>query len=70
MNTVARIRKLIYKFYILREIMNEKLVIIIYRALVESLFRYGIMAWGGAYISKIRPLQVIQNYFQNNFKKK
>lgn len=57
-----KIRKLIHKFYILREILNDKLAILIYKALVESLLRYGITAWGGAYKTTLKPLQVIQNY--------
>ena len=43
---VTKIRKLVYKFYILRDILNEKLIILIYKALVESLLCYGITVWG------------------------
>ena len=58
---VTKIRKLVYKFYILREILSEKLSILVYRALVESLLRYGIIAWGGMYKTNLRPLQTVQN---------
>lgn len=56
------IRKLIYKFYLLREFLDKKLLILIYKALVESLIRYGIIAWGGTYDNKIKKLSVVQNY--------
>lgn len=56
------IRKLIYKFYLLREFLERKLLLLIYKALVESLIRYGIIAWGGMYNNKIKQLNVVQNY--------
>lgn len=59
---VTRIRKLVYKFYILREILNGKLTELIYKALIESLLRYGITAWGGTYKTNLKPLQTVQNY--------
>lgn len=56
------IRKLIYKFYTLREILNRKLLISVYRSLVESLIRYGIVVWGGLYNTALKPLNTVQNY--------
>ena len=55
------IKKLIYKFYLLREILSEKLLISVYRALVESLIRYGIMVWGGMCETVLKQLNVMQN---------
>ena len=43
------IRKLIHKFYTLREILNRQLLITVYKAIVESLLRYGVIVWGGLY---------------------
>lgn len=56
------LRKLIYKFYILRDILNKELLISVYKALVESIIRYGVIVWGGLYNSALRQLNVVQNY--------
>lgn len=58
----TKVRKLIYKFYQLRSILNKKILILVYKALAESLFRYGILVWGGMYSNKLKKLNVIQNY--------
>lgn len=57
-----RIRKLVYKFYSLRDFLNTKLLVMIYKALVESLLRYGLIVWGGAYKSSKIMLNVVQKY--------
>lgn len=49
--------------YIPWEIINRKLVNLIYKALVKSLLRYGITAWGGRYKTNFWPVQKVQNYF-------
>lgn len=46
--TVTRIRKLIYIFKNLRNIVGKKLLNIIYKSLGESILRYCICVWGGA----------------------
>lgn len=56
------IRKLIYKFYTLREILSKHILISVYKAIVESLIRYGIVVWGGLYNNALKPLNVVQNY--------
>lgn len=56
------IRKLIHKFYQIRESMGQKLLISIYKALIESLLRYGIIVWGGLYNNVLEQLNVAQNY--------
>lgn len=58
----AKVRKLIFKFYQLRDILNKKIMILVYKALAESLFRYGILVWGGLYSNALKKLNVIQNY--------
>lgn len=58
----SNIRKLVYKFYILRDILSKKLLTCVYRALVESLIRYGVVVWGGLYQNSLNPLNVVQNY--------
>lgn len=57
-----KIRCLIYKFYILKEFIAQELLLILYKSLVETLIRYGIIAWGGLYNNALRKLNVIQNY--------
>lgn len=56
------LRKLIRKFYMIREILNEHLLICVYKALVESLLRYAIIVWGSVYENALKPLKTIQNY--------
>lgn len=58
----TKVRKLIYKFYQIREILSKKIMILVYKALAESLFRYGILVWGGLYSNALKKLNVIQNY--------
>lgn len=61
-NLNNRIRKLIYKFYDIRNILDSHNITTIYYALVESLLRYAIVAWGGASRTFLSPLKVTQNY--------
>lgn len=56
------VRKLIHKFYLLRGMMSKNLLLMVYRTLVESLIRYGIIVWGGLYNNALRQLNVIQNF--------
>ena len=56
-----KIRCLIHKFYQMREFLQQKLLIMFYKSLVEPLLRYGIIVWGGAYNVHLHPLKVIQN---------
>lgn len=57
-----KIRKLIHKFYLLREFMSRRMLVTIYKSLVESLIRYGILVWGGMYITGLYKLNIIQKY--------
>ena len=43
-----KIRKLIYRFYLLRKILSVKMLKQVYMSLVESVLNYGISAWGAA----------------------
>ena len=58
----GKLRCLIHKFYMLREFLLRKLLIIIYKALAEPLLRYGILVWGGMYSTHLRLLNVVQNF--------
>lgn len=57
-----RLRKLIYKFYILRTFLTTNEIIVIYKTLVESLLTYGIIVWGGIYNNALSRLNIIQKY--------
>lgn len=56
-----KLRFFIHKFYLLKEILNRKLLIMTYKSLVEPLLRYGILVWGGAYNTHLEALKIIQN---------
>lgn len=56
-----KIRKLFYKFYQIRDILSKKLIKILYNALVESILRYCIVVWGGAYNNAQLNLSICQN---------
>lgn len=56
-----KIRKVIHKIYLLRDILNKKNLITVYNSLVESILSYGILAWGGLYKNSLQNLQVTQN---------
>lgn len=55
-----KIRKLIYRFYCLRYILNKKNLVIIYKSFIESLIRYGILVWGGLYDNALYKLNIVQ----------
>lgn len=57
----SKIRKLYYKFYQLRDVLNRKFLRMLYSALVESILRYCIIVWGGLYNNSLKNLSVTQN---------
>lgn len=59
-NIVSKLRKMIYKFNILKHILNKETLLLVYRSLVESVIRYGIVAWGGLYDTHLHPLLICQ----------
>lgn len=58
----SKIRKVIPKFYSLRDILKTKTMRIVYNSLVESILRYAIICWGGMYNGAINVIQITQNY--------
>lgn len=66
----SNLRKLIHKFYLMREFLGKKILNMVYKALVESLIRYGIIAWGGLYNNSLKQLNVIQNFILKVINKK
>lgn len=61
--TARKLRFVLYRFRKLKNILTNKELSIIYYGLSESLFQYGILAWGGASKVHINPLIMIQKRF-------
>ena len=55
-----KIRKVAYKFILLRNVMNDTLLKSIYFSLVQSVLSYGIIAWGAASKTSIDPVYKAQ----------
>lgn len=55
--TASRIRRTIYKFRQLRNILNVHEIRKLYFAIVHSIAQYGILAWGGAYPVHLHPVE-------------
>lgn len=60
-NLTNRLKRLIYKFYQLRDVLSRRNLRIVYTALAESLIRYGVVIWGGLYNNTLGSLEVMQN---------
>lgn len=58
----GKLRKLLYKFYQLRQILKKPILINVYKSLIESVLNYGIVIWGGAYESTLKSLYTIQKF--------
>lgn len=62
-NTLTnKLRRLVHKFFVLRKFMSRQLLLVVYKSLVESVLRYGILVWGGLYGNALHPLKVVQNF--------
>jgi len=57
-----KIRKTIFIFYTLRNIISKRMLTIVYNSLIESILRYGIIVWGGILPGNLYNLQIAQNY--------
>jgi hypothetical protein len=58
--TVSRLRKTIYIFNNLKNILKPSLLKIVYYAFVHSVLVYGVTGWGGTYKTNLLPVEVIQ----------
>lgn len=66
-----RVRKLIHKFYQLKDLLSKNMLVLVYKSLVESLLRYGLLVWGALYANSLKTLSTVQNYILKIiFKKK
>lgn len=60
-NLCKRLRHMYYKFRQIRSFLAPKLLKMVYYALVQSILEYGILCWGSAYKTVIKPLRTAQN---------
>ncbi|CAH2006181.1 unnamed protein product [Acanthoscelides obtectus] len=58
----TKIRKLIHKFYELREILDFRTLKTVYFALTESVINYGFVVWGNTSLATLSKLQVAQKW--------
>jgi hypothetical protein len=58
--TVKRLRKIIYILLKLRNIVNVKILRMIYFALAQSVLQYGLIGWGGTYKANLRNVEITQ----------
>lgn len=58
-----QLRLNIRKFYFLRKLVSEETLKTLYFALIHSRLIYGIELWGGANITTLNPLKVLQKFF-------
>jgi predicted component of type VI protein secretion system len=56
-----KVRKIIYIFRDLRNILDSTKLQQVYLTLVESIINYGIIGWGGAFNNVLKELQVCRN---------
>jgi hypothetical protein len=55
-----KLRKFIFIFRVLRSILNIDTLRLVYYAYVQSVLSYGILAWGGALPTCLKPIHTIQ----------
>lgn len=60
---VIKLRGLIWRFRRLSSVLDLQHLKVMYYALVESLIRYGIVGWGGAYNNILKKLEIQQKWF-------
>lgn len=58
--TETKIRNILFIFYRLRHLMSRNTLLLIYKALAQSVLQYGIIGWGGANTLNMYPLITIQ----------
>lgn len=62
-NVTKTLRSLLYKFKLLRDILDLPQLLITYTALIESRIRYGILGWGGVAKTHLKKLEILQKRF-------
>lgn len=59
---INRVRNLLGKFKILRDILGPRQMSMIYQSLVQPLISYGILAWGGLNKTVLKGVEVVQKW--------
>jgi hypothetical protein len=54
---------LLHKFYLLRNVCPESVLLYVYHALVSSRLNYALSCWGGTYVSSLQPIVILQKAF-------
>lgn len=57
-----KMRNLVYRLYQLRDILNKKLLNMLYFSLVESILRYCLVIWGGGFNNALHNVVTTQKY--------
>lgn len=59
----GKINNLLRYFYFLRNMADQQIMRTLYFALVQSRIEYGIVIWGNAYNTHIKPIHTLQKHF-------
>lgn len=65
-----RLRQTIPKFYDLRDIVTRNILMMVYKALIQSILQYALVVWGGAYSGNVRVLNTAHKYILKTMLKK
>lgn len=55
------LRSIISKLFKLNKLLPTEILRIVYNSLYKSIFRHGLLVWGGCTDNAIRPLEILQN---------
>ena len=58
---INKLRYVLYKFYYIKKIVNNRFLLQLYYSWVNSIISYGIIVWGGDYLENVNPVIKIQN---------
>ncbi|KAF0767860.1 Reverse transcriptase domain-containing protein [Aphis craccivora] len=58
---VMSLRSIISKLFKLNKLLPTEILRIVYNSLYKSIFRHGLLVWGGCTDNAIRPLEILQN---------
>ena len=63
-HATKKLRSLLYRFKQIKDVLkNKKHLKIIYSGMIESILRYGIVGWGAANKTNLKPLEIIQKRY-------
>lgn len=65
-----KMRYLVYRLYQLRDILDKKLLKMVYMSLVESILRYCLVIWGGGFNNSLQNILITQKFILKIIHKK